>query len=446
MHILFYIEPHPIRQSFTSFATTAEKFFAPATASSQHRVSLYGNQQTLAALSASLRPHQLHPTEAEQAIFEQYHADDWDAKGIADWKLLMAGEGAIATDYVNVLEALHARDPFDLLVYWGTNGAVRRFGRQYNIPVIAMELGCTRPPYLDSMVMDPAGVNGDSIYTALNADDLRAIIGNDTRTEFLPLPETLSRRAASIRAKSAGRPIALLPLQLYDDANLLRFSRYNSMLGFVQDVVPTLIGAGYFIVIKDHPAAYTRPSGTRKSREVADYLRQFPQCHWISDYHSAENLSLFAIADAVVTVNSSTGFEASLHGLPVVVMGEACYKLPGIFPTFAELLSGSFDVNAYHARLHDLHAFFFRTVLRSRAAMADPVGFMERLIETARLSTHHAGDTMGFAQAAYTAFASQTEQPMPPAANRAKAGSLKAWVSSHPALLRLVLPLWKKLR
>lgn len=454
MRILLYLEPFPLRCSFTGFSSLAEQMCAPLLASNTVEdttlIRVYGNRQTLTGFTRQhpqLAAYTVFPTETEQQLFEQHFTEDWNGEGIARWQGLMSGTGAYADAYLTLLEQLHQREPFDILVYWGTNGAARTFGQKHNIPAIAMELGCTRPPYLDAIVADPIGVNGDSVFTQLSAEDLHSITGAAPAVPPLPPLPASSAAMEDIRSRAKGKPIAFLPLQLYDDANLLRFSGYDSMLDFLSDVAPKLHDAGYFLLVKDHPAAYQRISGAEHSRACASYIATFTDSQWLADRTSITNLECFALADAVITVNSSVGFEASLHGLPVVVMGEACYKLQNTFPALDSLLQKSFDTAAYRASLHSLHGFFFRAVLQPKAGASSREYFLHRITRTAALWQTHTPDATAFAHACYATFSETPAiQPMEATAPAGLLQRSRAFILAHPALLRLILPLWRRLR
>ena len=50
--------------------------------------------------------------------------------------------------------------PFDYIICWGTNFAVKQAAKELDVGFSNMELGCSRIPFLDSLVADPWGVNG----------------------------------------------------------------------------------------------------------------------------------------------------------------------------------------------------------------------------------------------------------------------------------------------
>ncbi|MGO4435248.1 hypothetical protein AB4Y88_18745, partial [Paenarthrobacter sp. RAF9] len=211
--------------------------------------------------------------------------------------------------------------------HWGENGAVTRFVEERPVTRIAMELGCTRAPFLQSVVMDPFGTNGNAIVPRLSVEDLRGIVGDNPMTAA----ETLYGYSANIealpyeqqflpleggdwpaRVLGTARKIAFLPLQLHDDANLLRFSKYETVEDVVLDVVPKLAAAGYLTVIKTHPGAKIRQQSNLAFSLARAALRPWADDVVWLDATKAEykNAQLVALADLVVTVNSSVGFES----------------------------------------------------------------------------------------------------------------------------------------
>jgi hypothetical protein len=450
MRFLFYLEPHPIRGSFTSFQWIAEQFIFTLLADSTHwqedSLHLYSNATLTKRFTEKhphLTPHVLTPTDQEEALFQREYRDAWEQEGIPRWRMLLEG-GTLAQEYVQLLDSLYARHPFDALIYWGTNQAVVDFGKKHNIPTLAMELGCTRAPHMDSLVMDPVGVNGNSIFTQLNLEDLQRI----TKSNYPDLPGSEANRIlpptkSTLPWKSGDRPIAFLPLQLYDDANLLRFAPYHSMLEFLQDVAPNIASAGYRIVVKEHPGTFSRKTDKRRTHEIVEYLKQFPDHIFLPAQKTVSNADIFASTSLVVTVNSSVGYEASLRGIPTVVMGQANYKIGEILPSLQEVLSPDFDLAAYHQRLQVLHRFMGSAVLHSARAMHYATYFLAAAKLTIAAMQNTNGNPLEFSEyflkhsneLSTVALTIADAPPLPPSAARRQ--SLHRWLKQHPILLQL---------
>lgn len=377
MRVLIYVEPHPIRDSQTIFNDVARKFLPLLAGSTpDFDVRMYGTRALFGTLGAEalagMENRLIRASLAEEALFAG-HFCDWDSEGIPAWLSLMDG-GDVADDYLAVLRRVWSVFPYDIIVHWGENGAVTRFTEERPVTRIAMELGCSRAPFLGTVVMDPFGTNGSAIVPRLSVDDLREIVGGNPMTaaealygysanvdalpyeqQFLPL----DGGDWSTRILDTDRKIAFLPLQLHDDANLLRFSKYETVEDVVLDVVPKLAAAGYLTVIKTHPGAKSRPQS-----QVAFSLAKAALRPWADDVVWLDatkalynNAQLTALADLVVTVNSSVGFEALYYDKVVSVLGDAVYKPAGLFPELEEAISDSFDLPAYRHGIGLLRRF-----------------------------------------------------------------------------------------
>ena len=169
MRVLFYVEPHPIRNVFTHFKDVAQSFAPLLETGPRLDTRIYANAATFDLLKDALTTADLRlirSTKEDEAIFSRYNVP-WVGQGFPHWLNLMAGTGQIAKDYEAVLERIWRRFPFDVIIHWGENGAVTNFIKDREITRIGMELGCTRPPFFDSLVMDPYGTNGSGIVPKL---------------------------------------------------------------------------------------------------------------------------------------------------------------------------------------------------------------------------------------------------------------------------------------
>ncbi|MDB9235923.1 hypothetical protein [Halorubrum ezzemoulense] len=109
-----------------------------------------------------------------------------------------------------------------------------------------------------------------------------------------------------------------VPFQVHDDTQI----QYNSpiiddMSSFLT-VVRQAVGAvspDQTVVVKEHPS-------DRHRINYADLQTQFSDVCWFTNYDIEE---LIASAQAVVTINSSVGFQALAKGVPVVTVGDALY-------------------------------------------------------------------------------------------------------------------------
>jgi hypothetical protein len=336
----------------------------------------------------------------------------------------MSGAGQVTEDFQQVLERIWQRFPFDIILHWGENGAVSRFIKHRTITRIAMELGCTRPPFLDSVVMDPYGTNGAGLVPRLSITDVRNIVGGvpmSRHEAVLAYSENLETKPYEqqfqplsgdfVKVVSRMKKVAFLPLQLFDDANLLRFSPYNTLRDVVLDVVPKLAAAGYTTIITPHPATKHRPQGAIATAMAKASVSEWAdQILWIEPGPDRpENAQLLSMTDVVVTVNSSVGFEALYFDKPVVVLGDAVYKPQGLFPTLEDFLAGRFDPTVYLDGVGWLRRFFLGGYLQSPRVRSDTSSF-ERLIGLIDwLYRRHANDPLAIAKGFWRAVSPSTQ-------------------------------------
>jgi hypothetical protein len=424
MRVLIYVEPHPIRNSQTIFKDVARDFLPLLAASTpDFDVRMYATRAMLGAVGvealAGVEKRLIRASPAEEALFAG-HLCDWETEGIPAWLSLMAG-GDVADDYVGVLRRVWSVFPYDIIVHWGENGAVTRFVEERPVTRIAMELGCTRAPFLGTVVMDPFGTNGSAIVPRLSVDDLRGIVGDNPMTaaealygysanvEALPYEQQflpLDGGDWSTRILGTTQKIAFLPLQLHDDANLLRFSKYETVEDVVLDVVPKLAAAGYLTVIKTHPDAKSRHHSQAAFSLARAALRPWADdVMWLDATRAVyNNAQLAALADLVVTVNSSVGFESLYYDKVVSVLGDAVYKPTGLFPDLDEAISDAFDLPTYRHGIGLLRRFMLGGYMVRDAVRGDFPAFQSIAVTIDAARRAHDDDAVAVAKRMYQAF------------------------------------------
>ena len=377
-NILIYVEPHPIRKTHFSFMEVA-RFFAHIVSRSQSEftVKMIVNKKTRESLVSEFPDtanHTLEMPSRFQTFIDNQPITSWEDNDIAQWMEMLNGNG-YADIYVDLLTEIDATFPIDIIVYWGANGAVKKFCQQRNIPSIAMELGCSRPPHLNAIVFDPVGVNGDSVHNKLTIHDIRKIVDDANlqagplllspqKTSNNPKEEALLTEINNRKKQCDGT--VLTCLQLHDDLNLIRYAKYHSMLEFLQEIVPTLDKKNQLIIVKEHPLAHERIGGKAISEEISHYLAGFKNTVFIPCTQKVCNLKLITLSDIIITINSSLGYEAALHKKIVIVMGEACYKPIGLFPTFNDyFINDHFSHAEYVNNIAHLERYFSNLVLHA---------------------------------------------------------------------------------
>ncbi len=167
MKILFYIEPHPIREDYQEFQWVADEIATMINHAAPwrgngfegHQIKLHGNPRVIQSLlidrpwMSSLfldwqEPDSLRPIED--------WLTPWDDDSILIWKQLMEGCGEVSEYSSENLRRVRERFAFDAIVFWGTNGAVRSYCEEEQIHSVSMELGFMRPPFSQLRCFRPA--------------------------------------------------------------------------------------------------------------------------------------------------------------------------------------------------------------------------------------------------------------------------------------------------
>ena len=377
MKILVYIEPHPIRNEMTHFKDIAALFKDLCT-STRDEVKIYSNHEIINFIDKeeSYRNHIIPTIRVERELFETLKVN-WVNTGINLW-LDLVNKGKTAELYLPILRRIYRSFPFDVLISWGENGTIRLFQQEQNFTAINMELGCTREPFFDSVIMDPFGTNGAGLIPKIDIKDIKTIVNGDSLSaenailcftgrnilgyeqQFEPLDSDLYKQI------STNQPKVFFPLQLFDDINLLHFSPYNSLVEVVSDVVPKLVEAGYLVIIKPHPSSNHRQGALFENLLAKNSLsnelnKNIIWCDLPNTKYN--NIPLIQLCDFVVTVNSSVGFEALFYDKPTVVLGEAVYKPKNMFPNLEDILSGSFNEEVFRENAGYLRKFLLEAYL-----------------------------------------------------------------------------------
>ena len=372
MKILFYAEPHPIRQSHTNHFWIVSKFLDMLEDEFINKKYLHNNVSVRIVASRGLHAKiqqekdvEVHKhfliglTQEENNHILQNFDTSWDDVSIDIWNQLMSGEGEVSLFYEKIINRIHKTVfDFDVIVYWGTNGAVRNFAKKNNIPAIAMELGCTRKPLFDSLYFDFMGVNGSAYTNKIDIESMQDCLTLEEIKEVIPfttkyamqrdaLYTPLATKHRKTIYENIGKNI-LIPLQLADDANILQYSKYSSMKQFLEEILPVLTGHGFVCYVKPHPGNIYREYNMQDHKEAEEYCKNFSNVIWIDDVtNEVEYHSLLMKMDAVVVVNSSVGFEAMCFGKIVVQMGKSPYNLSDALPNIKQLAEGKLDFQKY---------------------------------------------------------------------------------------------------
>lgn len=115
------------------------------------------------------------------------------------------------------------------------------------------------------------------------------------------------------------------PIHSRDDAQLaLRAPQYYLHQVYLIEQIAKSLPIGYKLYVKEHPAEI----GGCSFREMRSLLKRCPNVRVISPYVHPHYL--IRNCDAVITINSTTGFESIVFKKPTVVLGKVFYAGKGL--------------------------------------------------------------------------------------------------------------------
>lgn len=369
MKILFYLEIHPLRNSYSSFSWVGKEIInmlRKQYLSKHHakiddddiRIVVSRHYKELIDNNPDLKTIFLALTKEENDRLS-FYMRDWnsDVQAINNWTSLMLGTGEVSAFYKSILDRIYQNTfSFDVVVNWSTNGAIRDFCRERGLSNVSMELGCVREPIINTVCFDACGVNGNSViknldFNSIDEDeliDIKTIMPVKTKHDMSldSLFRPINCSASDILYSSFGKNV-LIPLQLKDDSNRIIFSRFDGMYGFLKEIIPQLLDAGYTCIVKPHPmanASAAREVNKKDHIQCQEYVDKLglDSVVWLDDLKGNDNyLSLLNLVNYVVSINSSMAFEAMMLGIPTVVMGNAPFDIGGY--SFDDLLEDKYS-------------------------------------------------------------------------------------------------------
>ncbi len=116
----------------------------------------------------------------------------------------------------------------------------------------------------------------------------------------------------------------LVPFQKERDSQILDNSRWiQSMMQMVQAIVKAMadLPKPMPVVLREHP------SSKSKLTELKRYVATIP---WMEFDQKQPLKDVIERAQAVLTINSTVGLEGLLLNKKVIVLGDACYRIPGM--------------------------------------------------------------------------------------------------------------------
>lgn len=388
MKILFHIEPHGMRDGHLEFTSVLHRMLPLLAAISTrpgHEARLLCNP-VLADLILQERPD-LWPLVLQPDALErremQRRSIAWDTDGMDLWTDLMRDPGApITAFYIDLLRRLGREEfGFDAMITWGENAALRHVATASGIPRLHLELASFRAPFIDALLIDPEGTNGGASTVALDLDALTARMKPLSPRDLLALvypgdPPVLAQ------PQVGRRRVALIPLQLSDDANLLLYSPYPHPGDLLTAAAEPLLAAGWQIRIKPHPGAILRGAEVWRTQErVLNDWRGRLGVEILADDDQGTLVEQISQADLVVGNNSSVLFEATFVGRMSIPLGDACFAPPGAHPDLHAVID-RFDDAGWRRHWMDRARLLATYLLATAFVPADAVAgaLMRRLM------------------------------------------------------------------
>lgn len=119
-------------------------------------------------------------------------------------------------------------------------------------------------------------------------------------------------------------------LQVYNDSQIEHHSPYNDVRDYIREVMCSFAQhapADTYLVIKHHPMDCGHRNYAALINELCKRLNIIDRVVYIHDLPLRE---LISHAQGVVTINSTAGILALMHGKRLKVMGEALYDIRGV--------------------------------------------------------------------------------------------------------------------
>lgn len=346
--LLIYVEPHPMRNMFTEMKDVGwmiTKSFMEH-CPSDYDFKVFSNNEVIDRFvnnTGVLAHASIRPTDAETNILQSLMGQ-WNAETINLRSQLVLGNDAICKFYYHILNRIYTEIyKFDGIVIWSDNGAVNKFAADHVLPVCHLELGPTRKPFEPTIYFDPVGTNGFASVLKAPLEKLEPAI-------TVPRDTWMARKASFDNSTDTPGIIdgpmtyndkyeyhldedyICLGLQLADDLNTLLFSPYAGPVAFVKKICDDFQDTGLKVLVKGHPGASARPYNIIKQQEACAVAEKYPHAQIARDkMYPYESLATMLFSRAVITINSSLSFEASLLGKPAYCAGGAAYNLQGLY-------------------------------------------------------------------------------------------------------------------
>ena len=122
----------------------------------------------------------------------------------------------------------------------------------------------------------------------------------------------------------------LVPLQVYNDSQVEFHSKHGCVTAFIRETLQSFAqneDSSLHLVFKHHPVDRGHKHYGAVIAKLATSLGIEGRVHYVHDLHLP---TLIRHARGVLVINSTAGFSALHHNIPVKTMGTAVYDMPGL--------------------------------------------------------------------------------------------------------------------
>lgn len=233
------------------------------------------------------------------------------------WKELMTERVPELENSLTLIieDILKRHQSIDAILTWCNVLSLSFVAEKFNIPVIHNELGALRKPgFFHTAYFDFSGVNGNTEAEKRFEQfqrELRSVSEGKIpilKREDLLLYIANEPNHAEVLAEDTNEYDVGLPLQVEDDSNIIAFSNELNNFELIHLAKKHFPGK---VLIRKHPGGYVDYDDSRLG-----YIDQ-----------SVNSIQFIKKCRQIVTINSSTAFEAALLGKKVTVFGEASFKM-----------------------------------------------------------------------------------------------------------------------
>ncbi|WP_373746663.1 capsule biosynthesis protein [Neisseria dentiae] len=149
----------------------------------------------------------------------------------------------------------------------------------------------------------------------------------------------IKRAAYMLQDRKFGREVEsgrygrfyILPLQVFNDSQVRVHSDFSSVQNFLLHILTSFAAHApddTNLIVKHHPMDR---GFTDYRKDINRFLQQHPKLKGRIFYvHDAPLPVFLRYGAGMVTLNSTSGLSALIHGMPVKIIGRASYDIPGI--------------------------------------------------------------------------------------------------------------------